>query len=36
LAGPADLVVASGPHTLRGSQFYRHHLSAYSLGNFVG
>jgi hypothetical protein len=31
----ADLVVASGPHVLRGMEFYHHHLIAYSLGNFV-
>jgi hypothetical protein len=32
----ADLVIASGPHVLRGMQFYRHRLIAYSLGNFAG
>jgi 2',3'-cyclic-nucleotide 2'-phosphodiesterase (5'-nucleotidase family) len=32
----ADLVVASGPHVLRGMEFYRGHLIAYSLGDFVG
>ena len=32
----ASLVIASGPHVDRGMQFYRHHLIAYSLGNFVG
>jgi hypothetical protein len=32
----ADLVVASGPHVLRGMQLYRGHLIAYSLGNFAG
>jgi hypothetical protein len=32
----ASLVIASGPHVLRGMQFYRHHLIAYSLGNFAG
>jgi poly-gamma-glutamate capsule biosynthesis protein CapA/YwtB (metallophosphatase superfamily) len=31
----ADLVIASGPHVLRGMQFYRHRLIAYSLGNFA-
>lgn len=31
----ADLVVASGPHTLRGMEFYRRHLIAYSLGDFA-
>jgi poly-gamma-glutamate capsule biosynthesis protein CapA/YwtB (metallophosphatase superfamily) len=32
----ASLVIASGPHVLRGMQFYKHHLIAYSLGNFAG
>jgi Bacterial capsule synthesis protein PGA_cap len=32
----ADLVVASGPHVLRGMEFYHHRLIAYSLGNFAG
>jgi poly-gamma-glutamate capsule biosynthesis protein CapA/YwtB (metallophosphatase superfamily) len=32
----ADLVIASGPHVVRGMEFYRHHLIAYSLGNFAG
>jgi poly-gamma-glutamate capsule biosynthesis protein CapA/YwtB (metallophosphatase superfamily) len=32
----ADLVMGSGPHVLRGIQWYRHHLIAYSLGNFCG
>jgi poly-gamma-glutamate capsule biosynthesis protein CapA/YwtB (metallophosphatase superfamily) len=31
----ADLVLASGPHVLRGMEFYHHHLIAYSLGNFA-
>ncbi|HEV2426588.1 MAG TPA: CapA family protein [Acidimicrobiales bacterium] len=31
----ADLVLASGPHVLRGMQFYRGHLIAYSLGDFA-
>jgi poly-gamma-glutamate capsule biosynthesis protein CapA/YwtB (metallophosphatase superfamily) len=31
----ADLVVASGPHVLRGLQLFRHRLIAYSLGNFA-
>jgi poly-gamma-glutamate capsule biosynthesis protein CapA/YwtB (metallophosphatase superfamily) len=31
----ASLVIASGPHVLRGMQFYKHHLIAYSLGNFA-
>ena len=32
----ASLVIASGPHVLRGMQFYKGHLIAYSLGNFTG
>src|SRR5262249_10539968 len=32
----AGLVIASGPHVLRGMQFYKGHLIAYSLGNFAG
>ena len=31
----AALVVASGPHVLRGMEFYHGHLIAYSLGNFA-
>jgi len=31
----ADLVLASGPHVLRGLELYRQHLIAYSLGNFA-
>jgi poly-gamma-glutamate capsule biosynthesis protein CapA/YwtB (metallophosphatase superfamily) len=31
----ASLVIASGPHVLRGMQFYKHHLIAYSVGNFA-
>jgi len=31
----ADLVIASGPHVLRGLQWYRGHLIDYSLGDFV-
>jgi hypothetical protein len=31
----ASLVIASGPHVVRGMQFYRHRLIAYSLGNFA-
>lgn len=31
----AGLVVASGPHALRGLEFYRHRLIDYSLGDFV-
>jgi poly-gamma-glutamate capsule biosynthesis protein CapA/YwtB (metallophosphatase superfamily) len=32
----ADLVMGSGPHVLRGFQWYSGHLIAYSLGNFAG
>jgi len=32
----ADLVVGSGPHVLRGFQWYHGHLIANSLGNFSG
>ena len=32
----ADLVIASGPHVLRGMEFYQGHLIAYSLGDFAG
>ncbi|GGK11670.1 hypothetical protein GCM10010124_00370 [Pilimelia terevasa] len=31
----ADLVVGHGPHVLRGMEFYRGRLIAYSLGNFA-
>ena len=31
----ASLVIASGPHVLRGMQFYKRHLIAYSVGNFA-
>jgi len=31
----ASLVVASGPHVMRGMEFYRHRLIAYSLGDFA-
>jgi poly-gamma-glutamate capsule biosynthesis protein CapA/YwtB (metallophosphatase superfamily) len=31
----ASLVIASGPNVLRGMQFYRGHLIAYSVGNFA-
>jgi poly-gamma-glutamate capsule biosynthesis protein CapA/YwtB (metallophosphatase superfamily) len=31
----ADLVVGSGPHLLRGMEWYHGHLIAYSLGNFA-
>jgi poly-gamma-glutamate capsule biosynthesis protein CapA/YwtB (metallophosphatase superfamily) len=32
----ADLVVGSGPHVLRGLEWYRGRLIAYSMGNFLG
>ena len=32
----ADLVVGHGPHLLRGMEWYRDRLIAYSLGNFAG
>jgi poly-gamma-glutamate capsule biosynthesis protein CapA/YwtB (metallophosphatase superfamily) len=32
----ADLVIGSGPHVLRGLEWYRGRLIAYSLGNFLG
>ena len=32
----ADLVIGTGPHVLRGIQFYRGRMIAYSLGNFLG
>jgi hypothetical protein len=32
----AGLVIASGPHTLRGVEWYHGHLIAYSLGNLAG
>jgi poly-gamma-glutamate capsule biosynthesis protein CapA/YwtB (metallophosphatase superfamily) len=31
----ASLVIGSGPHVVRGMQFYKRHLIAYSLGNFA-
>jgi poly-gamma-glutamate capsule biosynthesis protein CapA/YwtB (metallophosphatase superfamily) len=31
----ADLVIGSGPHVVRGMEFYRGHLVVYSLGNFA-
>jgi hypothetical protein len=31
----ADAVIGHGPHVLRGMEFYRGHLIAYSLGNFL-
>jgi poly-gamma-glutamate capsule biosynthesis protein CapA/YwtB (metallophosphatase superfamily) len=35
VAAGADLVFASGPHVLRGVEWYRHRLIAYSLGNLA-
>ncbi|NUT37440.1 MAG: CapA family protein [Hamadaea sp.] len=32
----ADLIVGHGPHVLRGMEFYKGRLIAYSLGNFLG
>jgi len=32
----ADLVVGSGPHVVRGMEWYHGHLIAYSAGNFAG
>jgi hypothetical protein len=32
----ADVVVGHGPHVLRGMEFYKGRLIAYSLGNFAG
>jgi hypothetical protein len=32
----ADLVIASGPHVVRGMEFYHRRVIAYSLGNFAG
>ncbi|MDQ3865888.1 MAG: CapA family protein, partial [Actinomycetota bacterium] len=32
----ADLVVGHGPHVLRGAEWYRGRLIAYSLGDFAG
>ena len=32
----ADVVIMHGPHVLRGMQFYKGKLIAYSLGNFAG
>jgi len=32
----ADLVIASGPHVLRGIEAYKGHVIDYSLGNFAG
>ena len=32
----ADVVIGHGPHVVRGMEFYKKRLIAYSLGNFVG
>jgi hypothetical protein len=32
----ASVVIMHGPHVMRGMEFYKGHLIAYSLGNFVG
>src|SRR5262245_47788167 len=32
----ADLVIMHGPHVMRGMEFYKNHLIAYSMGNFAG
>jgi poly-gamma-glutamate capsule biosynthesis protein CapA/YwtB (metallophosphatase superfamily) len=32
----ADIVIGTGPHVLRGIEFYRGRMIAYSLGNFLG
>ena len=32
----ADMVIGTGPHVLRGIEFYKGRMIAYSLGNFVG
>jgi hypothetical protein len=36
VAAGADVVIGHGPHVLRGMEWYRGHLIAYSLGNFAG
>ena len=33
---PNPFIIASGPHTLRGLQWYHGHVIAYSLGNLAG
>ncbi len=35
ISAGADLVIASGPHVLRGMEWYRGHLIDYSLGDFA-
>jgi hypothetical protein len=32
----ADIVIMHGPHVMRGMEFYKGHLIAYSMGNFAG
>ena len=32
----ADVVIGHGPHVVRGMEFYKGHLIAYSVGNFMG
>jgi len=32
----ADLILGHGPHTIRGMEYYKDKLIAYSLGNFMG
>jgi hypothetical protein len=32
----ADIVIMHGPHVMRGMEFYKSHLIAYSMGNFAG
>lgn len=32
----ADMVIGTGPHVLRGIEFYKGRMIAYSLGNFLG
>ena len=36
ISAGADLVVGSGPHVIRGAEWYHHRLIAYSLGNLAG
>jgi hypothetical protein len=36
IIGGADLVLGSGPHVVRGLEYYHRRLIAYSLGNFAG
>jgi len=32
----ADLIIGHGPHTVRGIEYYKGKVIAYSLGNFLG